>query len=322
MRRTIITLGLGILGVAFGFAAAALPDDFVFTTFDVPFTTTFSPVRTHAFGINVLGQVVGSYSDSQISIPSEHGYLRDPDGRFTPIDVPFAGAFGTRPRAINAPGVIVGRYSDGPGLAAGHCFIRTPEGLFTTLDFPNGIDTVCLGINNRGQIVGRARDPITLRNHGFLFSDDVFTRIDFPGATSTFGDEINDHGQIVGAYTKFPLTTRLHSFILDKEGQFTLVDFPGAIETSAYGINARGEIVGGYADSENFVHGFLFTRGVYTTVPLPGVPQNLGSFTIPTTGFPADIYGIADNGMITGVSLSTDGNHHGFLGVPVHSPDQ
>jgi len=324
MRRTIITLGLGILGLAFGFAAAAPPDGFVFATFDVPFTTTFSPVKTHALGMNVLGQVVGSYSDSQISPTSEHGYLRDPDGQFTQIDVPFAGAFATRPLAINATGVIVGRYSDAPGLAGAHSFIRTPDGLFTTLDVPNHVDTAFSGINNRGQMVGRARDPITLLNHGFLFSDGVFTQIDFPGANVTFARQIDNHGQIGGSYiTGFPLNRRARGYIRDKEGQFSTVDFPGAIETEVEDINDRGEIVGGYVDSENFVHGYLFARGVYMTVPLPGVPQNISSSpSILNAGFPTHIYGTTDNGMITGIFMSADGNFHGFLGVPVHSPDQ
>jgi probable HAF family extracellular repeat protein len=324
MRRTMISLGLMILGLALCFTPPALARSFVFTMIDVPFTTTFSPVRTQALGINVFGLIVGSYSDLQGNLNTERGFLRDSEGRFTPIDVPnvppFVGPFDTPPfdtvpLGINAIGVIVGRYSNASGFEGQHCFIRSPDGLFTTLDVPNRIGTTCTGINNQGQIIGRARDPITRLNHGFLFSDGVFTQIDFPGANVTFARRINNHGQIVGDYViEFPLTRRGHGFMLEK-GQFTKIDFPGALETDTSDINDRGQIAGGYVDSENFAHGLLFYKGVFTTVPLPGGPQNMGSLTFSQTFFASHIYGINDNGMITGVSRTADGIAHGFLGI-------
>ena len=70
-----------------------------------------------------------------------------------------------------------------------------------------------------------------------------------------------------------------------------------------------------YLDSFNIAHGFLFAGGVYTTVPLPGVPQNMGGFTLDSANFTVIIAQIADNGEIAGTFMGPDGNFHGFLGT-------
>ena len=145
---------------------------FTFTTFDVPFTPGFSPVNTQARAINIFRLIVGDYADS--SDTNVHGYLRDADGQFTPIDVPFPGAFQTSPRDINVTGAIVGQYRDAAGL---HCFVLAQD-IFTTIDvqgLPNAVGTSCRGINASGEIVGRFRDSSTGLRHGFLFSRGVFT---------------------------------------------------------------------------------------------------------------------------------------------------
>lgn len=312
-----ILLGLMVFGLALGFTPAALARTFAFTTFDVPFTTTFSPIETEGNGMNIHGLIVGDYADFQDNI--EHGYLRDAAGQFTRIDVPFTGAFNTRATDINVTGVIVGQYRNGPGLAGLHCFILV-GGLFTTLDIqgiPNASNTGCRGINNRGQVVGRFRDTITRHRHGFLFSDGVFTQIDFPGAPETIARRINNSGQIVGGYIADTAADRFHGYMRDAAGNFSKIDFPGAIETFAADINDHGQIVGQYVDSGNIVHGFISVRGAFTTVPLPGVPQNLGGFTTDSADFAIGIAGITDNGKITGEFLGADGNFHGFLGTPV-----
>ncbi len=319
MRRTMIFLGLIVFGLALGFTPAALAGTFAFTTFDVPFTPFPPPVNTDGLGINIHGLIVGNYADSNGN--NDHGYLRDAAGRFTRIDVPFTGAFDTTPFDINVTGVIVGQYRNAPGLAGLHCFILV-GGLFTTLDvqgpgFPHAFNTGCRGINASGQVVGRFRDSITRHRHGFLFSGDAFTQIDFPGATHTIAREINNHGQIAGWYITDPAADRSHGFFRDAAGQFSKIDFPGAIETFVGGINDRGQIVGSYVDSGNIAHGFLFANGVYTTVPLPGVPQNMGNFTIDSANFSTAIERINDNGEIAGEFLGADGNFHGFLGTRV-----
>jgi uncharacterized membrane protein len=51
---------------------------------------------------------------------------------------------------VNNLGQIVGVYGDG---ITNHGFLLS-NGVFTTLDYPGATDTVALGINDKGQIVG------------------------------------------------------------------------------------------------------------------------------------------------------------------------
>jgi hypothetical protein len=50
---------------------------------------------------------------------------------------------------------------------------------------------------------------------------------------------------------------------------FTTIDFPGAAKTSVWGINTAGDIVGNYVDTNAQTHGFLLSRGTFTTLDYP-----------------------------------------------------
>ncbi len=329
MRRFMILLVLIALSFLWAVPAAKGAGSYDFTTFDVPFAAPFSgAVNTDADGINNLGQVVGDYANAADNIV--HGYLRDPNGEFTKIDVPPSLSQNSTydfPPDLNNFGVIVGRYRvfSGPNLGE-HCyvliggdFIPIPDVTFPHTPFPNA----CRGINDIvtpgqpvGQIVGDYRDSTFFHRHGFLLSGGTFSSIDFPGATNTTSRRINNQGQIVGHY--WLDNGPFHGFLLSG-GVFSAIDFPGAIETSAEDINNNGQIVGEYVDTDNHVHGFLFANGVFTTVALPGVIQNTDGSTILNLNFDVGIFGINDAGVITGTFLGPDGNFHGFVGVPQNS---
>jgi probable HAF family extracellular repeat protein len=91
-----------------------LLDDGIFTTIDVPGATF-----TQAFGINELGQIVGSYVDVS---GAECGFLLD-KGSFATIDIP--GATHTDANGINNRGQFVGGFTDAGG--AFHGFLATPS---------------------------------------------------------------------------------------------------------------------------------------------------------------------------------------------------
>jgi probable HAF family extracellular repeat protein len=91
----LLTLGF-LLGVPLGAHAIV----YSFTRIDVP-----GAYNTEAFGINNLGQIVGSYADSNSTGP--HGFLARA-GKFSVIDVP--GAVDTVASGINNLGQIVGSY--------------------------------------------------------------------------------------------------------------------------------------------------------------------------------------------------------------------
>jgi len=56
---------------------------------------------------------------------------------------------------------------------------------------------------------------------------------------------------------------------LDPES-FVVLDPPGSIDTRAHAITSTGDIVGQYFTADQRSHGFLLTRGVYTTIDPPG----------------------------------------------------
>jgi uncharacterized membrane protein len=179
---------------------------------------------------------------------------------------------------------------------------------FTTIDFPGASGTSAFGINARGDIVGDYNGD----QHGYLLSKGKFTTIDFPGASATAARGINSEGEIVGLYClQGPVPTLcngtgLHGFLLSK-GVFTTIDVPGAAYTTADGINPEGDIVGDYATTvgpcgavpNQGCHGFLLSKGTFTTIDFPGA---LG-----TTA-----RGMNPKGEIVGFYLNETG-FHGFL---------
>jgi probable HAF family extracellular repeat protein len=85
--------------------------------------------------------------------------------------------------------------------------------------------------------------------------------------------------------------------------KFTTIDVPAAFgsQTEPYGINPQGDIVGYYSDSSGNTHGFLLSRGKFTTIDVPGALL----YTEP--------YGINPQGDIVGYCSDSSGNTHGFL---------
>jgi probable HAF family extracellular repeat protein len=118
-----------------------------------------------------------------------------------------------------------------------------------------------------------------------------FTALDAPCAAcpggiarQTIAEGINPAGDIVGTYKD--AMNQQHGFLLSN-GQYTTIDVPGALATIATGINPAGDIVGRYtapvgsspecsaAGSPSCIHGFLYSRGNFSTITFPGHP---GSF--------------------------------------------
>ena len=80
---------------------------------------------------------------------------------------------------------------------------------------------------------------------------------------------------------------------------FTPIDFPGASLTEAFGISPEGAIAGSYGNATG-VHGFLLSKGAFTTIPdFPGA-STTGAEGINAEG---NIVGFYSNGAV----------FHGFL---------
>lgn len=249
---------------------------------------------TFAHGINNVGQIVGSYRDSN---GGWHGYIYA-DRAFTKFfDVP--GAIGpVDVSSINDSGQIVGSSV----AAGGHGFLYS-NGAFTDIYFPGSFQTAATGINNAGQIT------VSVDFEGsFVLSNGIFTPIVVPGTTQSVvvASGINNAGQIVGS---FGFADDVQGF-LDTNGVVMTFRFPGAIRTYPSGINDSGEIVGYYQGTEAAYHGFIYRDGIFTTFDLPFAPSFLGTQT-------ADIN---NAGQIVGDFADASSTIHGFLATPVPEP--
>ena len=220
-----------------------------YKTVDVPHAT-----QSWASVINDLGQIVGVYIDSS---GNYHGY-EESGGKFTEINVPFAGAFDTLAVSINNSGEIVGDYTAASGEGYGFVLIG---GTYTSINYPGATYTSVGDVNNNGNIVGWYNDSSGV-SHGFLLSGGTYTAIDFPGATLTEATGINDSGDIVGGYcTTSECAETLEGgqgFVLSG-GTFTSIAIPNEFLTAATDINNNGVIVGWYQDAAGVIGSFMAT---------------------------------------------------------------
>ena len=203
----------------------------VFTTFDAPGAGTGPFQGTLPQAINPAGAIAGLYLDASSLY---HGFLRDPDGALTTIDVP--GAHQTFPYSINPAGAIAGYY----GVAGViHGFLRAPNGTLTTFDAPGAgtgfaQGTLALNINPAGEIAGDYNDNSNVF-HGFVRAPDgTITTFDAPGAGTGSGqgtftttvDGLNPAGVISGA--TLDNSNVYHGFVRAPNGTITIFDVPGA----------------------------------------------------------------------------------------------
>ena len=206
-------------------------------------------------------------------------FLRE-KGRFETIAFPFRAVYTTL--GINDRGEITGASLDDPSALyprGFHGFLRDPRGRFARFDAPSKAGTTPIGLNDRGQIVGNycsnsvAECPNGRR--GFLRErGGRFVTIHFPGALETQAFGINDRGQVVGNYldtagevprlsggtragsrkSTFPAPSRRPTSMTVARSSASMAMIPND-PTGATG-----------------AHGFLLSRGDFTTFDAPGVP--------------------------------------------------
>lgn len=221
---------------------------------------------TIAASINDSGVVAGYYFDFIDTSRVSHGFVRSPDGTFTPFDAPWAGTLdgnGTFPQSISASGEITGQYIVSSNLTL-HGFLRGPGGNFTTFDAdaPGVQQTIFpASINTQGVVTGVYLDEY-LVYHGFLrASGGKVTIFDAPGAGTSFfqgtaARSINHFRAITGEYRD--ASYAYHGFLRARDGAITTFDVLGADRgTFPRSINRLGAIAGYYQDASYKFHGFL-----------------------------------------------------------------
>ena len=127
-------------------------------------TITFpGAVTTYGDFVNAAGAVVGSYVDAE-GMP--HGFIRNPDGSFTTIDLPeMPNLEFLFVNTITDVGVIGFRAKAENDIL--RSYILLPDGTLYEVRLPGSVSTVVRNVNQDGSIIGYY-DAADGRRHGFL----------------------------------------------------------------------------------------------------------------------------------------------------------
>jgi hypothetical protein len=153
----------------------------------------------------------------------------------------------------------------------------------------------------------KTKPPTGVSNASLVLERGVFRPLpDVPGADATTHYRNNNRGQTVGFYADVTDgTSRLHGFLMTKDGNVRQLDVPGAKETAGYEISNRGEIVGNYVDKNDAQHGYVLRDGKVTTIDHPRAVQAPN-----VTG--TKVQGIDDHGRLVGAYGDGDGLVHAW----------
>jgi len=215
-------------------------------------------LATIAAGISADGTIAGWYFQP----PTDHGFVRDPDGTVTTLDV----GISTILYGINSAGSII-------GTQPSQAFVRDVHGTVTMFNLPGSILTVPTSVNQAGEIAGIWFD-VNSKSHGFVRSPQgTLTSFDPPLGVTGFITlpNINRAGVVVGSYLTGSYLTGyvLHSFERSPHGAITLIEIPGASSTQVTALNDLGTIVGSYLDAKG-QHGFARSaQGNTTSIDVP-----------------------------------------------------
>jgi hypothetical protein len=288
LLRSAILVGalLGVIAVlSFRPSAMQAADGYTFSTIEVPGSS-----QTVASGIDLLGRVVGYYSDST----GTHGFLYN-SGSITKIDYPgsgWAAALG-----INNTGQIVGAYGASDAPSGRHGFLLAGSS-FSSFEVPGSTDTIAHAVNNRGQVVGEYRGLDGLR-HGFRLSGGNYATIEIPQSGGGSANGINDSGQIVGASGSGATAS---AFMFDSS--YSKIEFPNSSFTEVWGLNNVGDFVGQIDGAQSAYRGFRHSGAAFTIIDFPDAPTAW------------DARGVNDLGQIVGSFTGKDGKTLGYQATP------
>ena len=230
---------------------------------DPPGTNFFTGSAAH--GINNAGQVVGEYGHVLDPFDSAiYGFIRDPNGTYTSIQIPGAGITGvTRAIAINNNTQVLLTGTALPDSSVAVCTLPVGPDCFADVPLPitgNIQNVIPFGFNSSRTIVGQYVDkpPLRYNVHGFIGANS------YDATAALCGGElfnqvtgIDDKGDIVGNYLDANCIG--HGFVKLKNGMFITIDPKGSTYTEAWGISNNGQITGWY-DDENFLsHAYIAT---------------------------------------------------------------
>jgi hypothetical protein len=216
-KRTLIYMLAALITLAlFGTVAPATTID-VFQTFDFPGEGSSTLPQKISDQTNIVGTTMNAVNGKVKAF-----VYKIRKQKFSP---PFAPPFDTgnvtQGRGINNKRHICGEYLSGSD-GTFHGFLMFTglqnELIFTQFDLSTSLDTLPLGINNIGDLVGTAifsdgTQPAFVSLHG------VVTTFAVPDATATFAYQLNTSNQIIGYY--IDSTGLKHGYTRDSAGVLT-----------------------------------------------------------------------------------------------------
>jgi probable HAF family extracellular repeat protein len=259
---------------------------------------------SYAWGINNNGQVVGA---ALTASGDQHAFLYN-GGMM--IDLGTLGGSVSEAACINDRGQVAGDSDTASGLPAGGLAFLYSGGVMSDLGtLPFGSDSQAFGINNSGQVVGRAFAGGAY--HAFLYSGGVMHDLGTLGGTWTQAAGINNSGQVVG-FSNTLGNQAQHAFLYSGGVMIDLGSLGGSI-SQASAITESSQIVGASWTAGNSAeHAFVYAGGV-----MSDLNNDIGS----SSGWTLqDALGINDNGQIVGYGTNPSGQIDAFLLTPIPEP--
>lgn len=292
-----------VVGQSVGTAFVRTPDGNM-TNFAINGANVITPT-----GINSSGVVTGSYEDANRVM---HGFVRDATGAITTFDAPNAcltSHNGTWPTGINAGGVVTGYYYTSAGQTClAHGFVRAVDGTITSFDVPNAFQTLALGENDKGEIVGEWFGTACDRCAFVRSPEGKITTFKVPGAYNTFAFAINGKGDVTGYYQDgYPQYTP-HGFIRQRDGQYTTFDHPNVQAggaTYSFAINDNGTVAGTGSGNSKNQESPAFVRHRSGHMRMFGLPKS--------AFYP---FGINNSGVVVGYQMLPNASEYGFIWTP------
>ncbi len=220
---------------------------------------TLGGLESRAYGINNLGQVVGTAEDSGRNTHAfiyENGVMRDLNLRNPRV---------RKALAINDAGDIAGTWS--PPAMSERAMLMRGSNVVDAGTF-GGSSGFARAINSSATLVGDAQTP-TNTYRAFVYTNGVLRDLGTLGGVESQARAINRWEHIVGwSYTTNGFEAFLHTPTNGMRGLGTL----GGAGSQAFGINDLGHIVGQAYNSEGQLHAFLNAAGTMVDLGSLGAP--------------------------------------------------
>ena len=199
----------------------------------------FGHTRSAGVDINDLGQVLMRFDQNIAPIIWQEGA--------DPIQVRVAGAALVLATGLNHRDQVVGRVdlAQPPPGTAGEQGFAWRNGHTTLLGTLGGFSSIALGVNDRGEIVGRSLPAGSDSPHAFLWREGVMTDLGTLNGTESWAQGVNLHTTVVGSIWRPDLSrTRAFRWRNGQMRDLGVLDPASNADTRANAINDQGQVVG------------------------------------------------------------------------------